>query len=123
MPTTTRKRREWKVREYFFPECITAELHQNLYACFGFDIGVVKEGFSLRWMMQTQAPKGQYRVIGLDPIDTLTWPSGPLWKDCETLEEAREFADRNGELYLWIYVYDDRGELLYEAGGCNQREA
>ena len=74
-------------------------------------------------MMQVQAPKGQYRVIGLDPIDALTWPSGPLWKDCETLEEAREFADRNGESYLWIYVYDDRGELLYEAGGCNQREA
>jgi hypothetical protein len=29
--------------------------------------------------MQVQAPKGQYRVIGLDPVDTLTWPSGPLW--------------------------------------------
>jgi len=34
--------------------------------------------------MEVRAPKGQYRVIGLDPVDTLTWPSGPLWKDCET---------------------------------------
>ena len=45
--------------------------------------------------MQTQAPRGQYRVMGLDPFDTLTWPSGPLWKDCETLDEARDFADRH----------------------------
>lgn len=66
--------------------------------------------------MQTQAPKGQYRVIGLDPIDTLTWPSGPLWKDCDTFGEARDLADRNGELYAWIYVYDDAGEILYKAG-------
>lgn len=21
-----------------------------------------------------------------------------------------------GELYLWVYIYDDAGELLYEAG-------
>ena len=35
--------------------------------------------------MQTRAPKGQYRVIGLNPVDTLSWPSGRLWKDCESL--------------------------------------
>jgi len=68
--------------------------------------------------MQTQAPKGQYRVIGLDPVDTLTSPSGPLWKDCETFDEARDLADRNEESYAWVYVYDDAGELLYE-GGCH----
>jgi hypothetical protein len=71
--------------------------------------------------MQVQAPKGQYRVIGLDPIDTLTWPSGPLWKDCETFDEARDLADGNGDLYLRIYVYDDTGEVLYEAG-CYQQQ-
>ncbi len=60
--------------------------------------------------MQVQAPKGQFRVIGLDPIDTLTYPSGPLSKDCETLEEAVELADRSGQLYLWAYVYDDNGD-------------
>jgi len=71
--------------------------------------------------MQTQAPKGQYRVIGLDPVDTLTWPSGPLWKDCETFDEARDFADRNGESYAWVYVYDDTSAVLYE-GGCHAQQ-
>jgi hypothetical protein len=72
-------------------------------------------------MMQVQAPKGQYRVIGLDPVDTLTWPSGPLCQDCETFEEARDLAERNGDLYLWIYVYDDNGKCLYEAGCYRQQ--
>jgi hypothetical protein len=71
--------------------------------------------------MQTQAPEGQYRVIGLDPVDTLTWPSGPLWKDCETFDEARDLADRNEESYAWVYVYDDAGKLLYE-GGCHAQQ-
>jgi hypothetical protein len=71
--------------------------------------------------MQTQAPEGQYRVIGLDPVDTLTWPSGPLWKDCETFDEARDLADRNEESYAWVYVYDDAGKLLYE-GGCHRQQ-
>ena len=39
--------------------------------------------------MQTQAPKGQYRVIGLDPIGTLTSPSGPHWKDRSSLISPR----------------------------------
>jgi len=68
--------------------------------------------------MQTQAPKGQFRVIGLDPVDTLTWPSGPLWKDCESIEDARNVADRNEGSYAWVYIYDDTGEILYE-GGCH----
>ena len=66
--------------------------------------------------MQTRAPKDQYRVIGLHPIDTLTWLSGPLWKECETFDEARDLADRNEELYVWVYVYDDAGDVLYETG-------
>ena len=71
--------------------------------------------------MQTQAPRGQYRVLGLDPFDTLTWPSGPLCRDCKTLDEARDLADRNGDLYLWVYVYNDAGEILYESGSEAQR--
>ncbi len=71
--------------------------------------------------MQTQAPKGQYRVIGLDPVDTLAWPSGPLWKDCETLDEALDLADHNRALYLWVYVYDDAGVLLYETAATRSR--
>ena len=70
--------------------------------------------------MQTQAPRGRYRVVGLDPTDALSSPSGPLWKDCETLDEARDLADRNGDLYLWIYVYNDAGDILYKAGSGTQ---
>jgi hypothetical protein len=66
--------------------------------------------------MEVCAPKGKYRIIGLDPIDTLTWPSGPLWKDCETFDEALDFAASNDELYLHIYIYNDTGEVLHEAG-------
>ena len=66
--------------------------------------------------METQAPRGQYRVIGLAPFDTLTWPSGQLWKDCETLDEARDLADRTSDSYAWIYVYNDADEIVYEAG-------
>ena len=66
--------------------------------------------------MEVRAPKGQYRVIGLDPVDTLTWPSGPLWKDCETFDEALDLAASNKELYLRIYIYNDNGEILHEAG-------
>jgi len=35
---------------------------------------------------------------------------------CETFDEARDLADRNGELYLWVYIYNDAGEILYETG-------
>ena len=52
--------------------------------------------------MEVRAPKGQYRVIGLDPVDTLTWPSGPLCNDNgEILHEAgcyREQLKRIHEL-------------------------
>ena len=66
--------------------------------------------------MEGRARKGQYRVIGLDPVDTLTWPTGPLLKDCGTFDEALDFAASNDEMYLRIYVYNDTGEILHEAG-------
>ena len=70
--------------------------------------------------MQVQAPKGQYRVIGMGRIDTLSSPEGPLWQDCETFDEAKDLADRSGESYFWTYVYDDNGELLHEAGSYRE---
>jgi hypothetical protein len=39
-----------------------------------------------------------------------------LWKDCETFDEALDLAASNDELYLQIYVYNDNGEILHEAG-------
>ena len=71
--------------------------------------------------MQVQAPKGQYRVIGLDHVNTLDSPSGSLRKDFESFEEARDLADRMSEEYVWIYVYDDAGEVLYEAGSYRNK--
>ena len=71
--------------------------------------------------MQVQAPKGQYRVIGLDHVNTLDSPSGPLSKDFESFDEARDLADRMSEEYAWIYVYDDAGEVLYEAGSYREQ--
>ena len=71
--------------------------------------------------MQVQAPKGQYRVIGLDHVNTLDSPTGPLSKDFESFDEARDLADRMSEEYVWIYVYDDAGEVLYEAGSYREQ--
>ncbi len=71
--------------------------------------------------MQVQAPKGQYRVIGLDRVNTIDSPSGLLSKDFESFDEARDLADRMSEEYLWIYVYDDAGEVLYEAGSYREQ--
>ena len=66
--------------------------------------------------MEVRAPKGQYRVIGLDPVDTLTWPRSPLWKACKTFDKALDLAASNNDLYLRIYIYNDNGEILHEAG-------
>ena len=52
----------------------------------------------------------------MDPVDTLTWPSGPLSKDCETFDEALDLAASNDALYTWIYIYNDTGEILHVAG-------
>ena len=71
--------------------------------------------------MQVQAPKGQYRVICLDHVNTLDSPTGPLSKDFESFDEARDLADRMSEEYVWIYVYDDAGELLYEASSYREQ--
>src|SRR2546430_2565608 len=75
----------------------------------------------LEVIMQVHAPKGQYRVIGLDHIDTLDSPTGPLSKDFESFDEARDLADRMTEEYLWTYVYDDAGKLLHEASSYREQ--
>ena len=50
------------------------------------------------------------------PSQVFASPEGPLRKDCETFDEALDLAASNDELYLWIYVYNDNGEILHEAG-------
>jgi len=61
--------------------------------------------------MQVQAPKGQYRVIGLDHIDTLDSPSGPSVRTSK-LRCCQRLADRMIGGIPVTYVYDDAGELL-----------
>ena len=71
--------------------------------------------------MQLRAPKGRYRVIGVGRIDTMAWPSeGVFMEDCETLAEAKALANRQGELYLEMSVYDENGEVLHEAGSLDE---
>jgi hypothetical protein len=50
------------------------------------------------------------------PLASFASPEGPLSQDCETFDEALDLAASNDELYLWIYVYNDNGEILHEAG-------
>src|SRR5260370_34985706 len=71
--------------------------------------------------MEGQAHKGQYGVIGLGYIGTLDPSSGPLSKDFESFDAAKDLADRMTEEYLWTYVYDDAGALLYEASSYREQ--
>ena len=56
--------------------------------------------------MEVRAPKGQYRVIGLDPVDTLTSPSGPtraVARQSGTITggRLRDEPSRNRSQTLW----------------------
>jgi hypothetical protein len=55
------------------------------------------------------------------PSQVFASPEGPLWKDCETFDEALDLAASNNELYLRIYIYNDNGEILHE-GGCYREQ-
>jgi len=59
-----------------------------------------------------KAPKGQFRVIGVDTFDGTDWIGG----DFETKEEAFEEAKRKGGEMLKTHVYDDEGNHLHEGG-------
>jgi len=61
--------------------------------------------------LEVRAPTGQYRVIGLDPVDTLTSPSGPLWKDCDTLDEALDFS----HVWSWLGCSSSLGNTIIPA--------
>lgn len=58
------------------------------------------------------APKGKFRVVGVDTFDGGDWVEG----DCDTLEEAIELANKTGGTMLKTHVYDDKGKSLYHAG-------
>lgn len=57
-----------------------------------------------------KAPKGKFRVIGVDTFDGGDWCEG----DFTTIEEAKAKAV-GGEMLI-KYVYDDQGKCIYSNG-------
>ena len=58
------------------------------------------------------APKGKFRIIGVDTFDGGDWIVG----EYDTLEEAINIANKKGGTMTMMYVYDDRGKLHHSAG-------
>ena len=61
------------------------------------------------------APKGKFRVIGVDTFDGSDWVEG----DFDTLEEAQKhiYKKTKDEQMLVMHIYDDSGQ--YCGGGGN----
>jgi hypothetical protein len=62
--------------------------------------------------VKLQAPKGKFRVVGVDTFDGTDWVEG----DFKTKEEAFERANKKGGEMLKTHVYDDKGNHLHDAG-------
>lgn len=58
------------------------------------------------------APKGKYRVIGVDTFDGGDWVQGDFATEAEALKCARE----HGGQMTKMHVYDDTGTHIGEAG-------
>ena len=58
------------------------------------------------------APKGKFRVIGVDTFDGGDW----LQDDCDTLEVALKVAKDNGGEMTVMHVYDENGVHQGRAG-------
>lgn len=59
-----------------------------------------------------KAPKGKFRVIGVDTFDGGDW----VEDDFDTREEAIERATTKGGEMTKMHVYDDRGQHIHDAG-------
>lgn len=59
-----------------------------------------------------KAPEGKFRVIGVDTFDGGDWVQGDFVTKDEALAEAR----RKGGEMTKMYVYDDTGRYVGEAG-------
>ena len=66
----------------------------------------IDESFSRR------APKGKFRVIGVDTFDGGDWHDG----DFDTKEAALARASAKGAEMTRMYVYDDAGQYVGSAG-------
>lgn len=61
---------------------------------------------------EQKAPKGKFRVIGVDTFSHEDWSYG----DFDTKEEAIDVAKKKGGTMNKTHVYDDKGKHLFEAG-------
>lgn len=58
------------------------------------------------------APKGKYRVIGVDTFSNEDW----VYEDFKSKLEAIKFANSKGGNMNMVYVYDDKGNYVHHAG-------
>jgi len=63
-------------------------------------------------LFERNAPSGKFRIIGVDTFDGTDW----VYKDVDTIEEARKFADEKGGPMLKVHVYNHKGQHVYKAG-------
>ena len=63
---------------------------------------------------ELQAPKGKFRVIGVDVNEGAT--GNYHLGDFETLELADELATGKATIGNPIYIYNDRGQLIVRYG-------
>jgi len=61
---------------------------------------------------ELKAPPGNFRVIEVDLGQRDNFVVG----DFETLQEAKEAANRRAQVGSPIYIYDDEGELVERYG-------
>lgn len=59
-----------------------------------------------------KAPKGQFRVVGVDTFSNEDWVYG----DFNSLQEAKDFANSKGGNMNMVYVYDENGQFKHQAG-------
>jgi hypothetical protein len=59
-----------------------------------------------------KAPKGKFRVIGVDTFDGGDWLEG----DFKTLALAKKRAKEKGGEMTKMYIFDDHGKHVDEAG-------
>ena len=57
-----------------------------------------------------------FRVVGVDTFEA--WDADYLIEDTPSLERAKKLADKHGEKWNPVYVYNDKGEMVYHYGSA-----
>ena len=65
-------------------------------------------------MIEKQAPKGKFRVIGVDRLESA--PEHRLVGDYSSVNDALMVAHKNGATLNPVSVYCDEGNVLFSAG-------